>query len=91
MGHARLKTPTQFLAEPDYEYLIIQSPNDIEPRWRVEIQVKGNMYSGYGENGYHALCVAVKRFRDTDPEAPGIQTMTIDPDRKPVDNGTDSP
>jgi len=85
-----MKTPMEFLAEPLYEYFIIQAPNGIEPRWRAELQVNGNMYSGYGDNGYQALCATFTRFRATDPDSPGIQTMTINSDRENDEDRTDS-
>lgn len=74
-------TPVEFLAEPGYEYCVIQCPNEIEDRWRCELQVAGNMYSGYAENGHAALIAAIRRYRDTDPDMPGSQTMTINADR----------
>jgi hypothetical protein len=75
----------EFLAEPRYDYLIIQSPNAIEPRWRSELQIDGNMYAGYGENGHIALCAVIQRFRETNPDSPGIETMTINMDRELID------
>lgn len=78
-------TSVEFLAEYRYDNLIIQSPNSIEPRWRSELQVDGNMYAGYGENGHIALCAAIQRFRETDPESPGVETMTINIDRELID------
>lgn len=75
----------EFLAEQRYDYVIVQAPNNIEPRWRCEISIGTDMYSGYGDNGHIALCAAVKRFRETDPDSPGIETMTINADRNNSD------
>lgn len=75
----------EFLEHGEFDYLIIQSPNSIEPRWRSELQIDGNMYAGYGENGHIAVNAAIQRFRETDPKSPGIETKTsklIDPNRE---------
>lgn len=74
-------TSDEFLAEPRYDTLIIQAPNDIESRHRCEIRVGNDMYSAYGNNGLQALIAAIRRFRDTDPDVPGSQTLTISVDR----------
>lgn len=71
----------EFLAEPRYDTIVIQAPNNIDTQYRCTITVGGDMYSGYGDNGSQAFIAAVRRLRDTDPDMPGSQTMTINTNR----------
>lgn len=71
----------EFLAEPRYERLIISAPNNIDEQWRAELIVADDSYVGFGENGFMALAKAVRRFRDTDPLSPGVETFTLNMER----------
>lgn len=74
-------TPIEFLAEHRYQSLIITEPNEIDTQWRCEMRVEGNMFTGFGDNGYQAFVAALKRLKDTDPDT-GVMTITINPDRE---------
>lgn len=79
-GMSGVLSPIEFLAEPRYEHLVVNAPNEIEQRWHCDLRVGGNLFSGYGENGYQAFIAALRRYRETDPDT-GIATLTINADR----------
>lgn len=68
----------EFIAEPTAKRITIDY---IDGQWEAIIKVAGDTYIGYAENGHLALLAAMQRYRDTDPDLPGVQTLTIAIDR----------
>jgi hypothetical protein len=76
-------TSVEFLAENRYTCVEISAPSEIEPdrSFKATLTIEGNVYAGHGENGHLALCAAIQRYRDTNPDDPGVITMTLNADR----------
>lgn len=69
----------EFMAENKYSEIDIKKVT--EDGYGATIVINGDHYTGYAENGHIALLKAIQRFRETNPEDPGVMTMTISADR----------